>query len=223
MNAQEVAVQRLHKARMAFDVAGISYALLTSADSRDLVTQHTVELREGGFSILPRHDQHDDLIGRYTSDRVTVERGPAPARRGSSRQVSFNRAVDVPYATAMLDIAFEKMISDSVDATKVYARAVEEWAHLKREQWFVVATQLRNAYSHNGLWDFRSHVPLPATWRRYTITADMAGQPAAGYMSYFDGSQLASLMMLYVQGVTDYAGRDLRHSGGTSSNDQPLP
>ena len=52
---------------------------------------------------------------------------------------------------------------------------------------------------------------------------EMEGESVAGFISYFDGSQLVDLMLLYVQGVTDYAGRDPRHSGGTSSNDQPAP
>ncbi|WP_162435811.1 hypothetical protein [Pseudoxanthomonas koreensis] len=131
-----------------------------------------------------------------------------------ARSVSFNQAVHPEYASAMLGLVFEKMISDGVDATREYAREVGEWNDLKRRGWFAVAHHLRNAFSHNGRWHFERHAIVPAAWRGYRVDRELSGQPAAGFLSWFDGTQLLDCMLLYVQGVVDVGLQQVRGGGG---------
>lgn len=201
MEAQHRANTILQRSRAIFDVAGFGYALLTSPDSSHLVAQHAFELNERGLRITPRVAATD-------------------FEAGISRKVTVDQAVGDGAALAMLELVFQKMISDSADAVKTYARAIGEWDQLKKQDWFAFASHLRNAYSHNGLWHFEKQAILPVQWRRFHIDRGMQGQPAAGFIPFFDGTQLVSQMTLYVQGIVDYAQQHIQ-TGGISSNTQP--
>ena len=106
-------------------------------------------------------------------------------------------------ALALLELAFQKVLSDSVDIVKAYAREVDEWHQLKREHWFAFALHLRNAFSHNGKWHFESHAVLPVRWRNYSVVREMQGDPAQGFITHYHGTELMAQMMLYVSGRTD--------------------
>src|SRR5690606_37183317 len=100
---------------------------------------------------------------------------------------------------------FEKMISDSVDAARQYARSVGELELLHQEAWFALAVHLRNAFAHNGRWSFENkRSTFPVRWRRFTLEREMEGQVASGFLPIFDGIQLCAQMINYVSGVVDY-------------------
>lgn len=141
------------------------------------------------------------------------------ARRGISNTIRFQGVIPKGAAESMMGVVYEKMITDSVEATRMYARSVGELDVLIQEQWFAVAQHLRHAFSHGGKWTFRhGHPPLPATWNyKFTVTKDMNGSPARGFLPWMWGEMLCSQMTLYVSGIVDYRQQhippDLRTQG----------
>ncbi len=186
MDPRQLATAALRRAKDIFDVAGAGYALLTSEETRELVQLYDIELNHRGFQIRQRG-------------------APVEHQRGFRRTVSWNGAVGNEAASQLLEFVFQKMISDSVDAVRTYSKAIGEWNLLKKQDWFAVGHHLRNAYAHNGKWHFEEHAVLPVTYRYHTLTREMHGEPAAGFLPYLDGQQLVAQMTLYVSGNVDYA------------------
>lgn len=186
MSIRDTTLQRLKFAHDMFHCSAASYALLTSPVTGPALTQYKVVFHESGFQVLPLN-------------------GETP--RGISLTIRFGDAIKDGPAREMMDVVYEKMISDSVEATRTYARSKGELEALVNEEWFAVAQHLRNAFSHDGRWSFRRgrHPPLPSTWNhKFTVTRDMAGQPARGFLPWFWGTRLCAQMILYVSGAVDH-------------------
>jgi len=173
----------LELARQRFFIAGAAYALLTDKASQDVIVGYSFYLSEAGFQLIP----------------VGIER---PTE--TSRTITFGRRAAMDEALSLLELAFQKLISDSVEAVKSFAMSKGEWPDLKNEQWFIFAQHLRNAFSHNGRWKFRDRDVKPVRWKRYVIEPGMHGQPARDFITYFDGTALQAQMILYVTGIVDY-------------------
>ncbi|HDS1016332.1 hypothetical protein JAK62_00315 [Stenotrophomonas maltophilia] len=180
---QTTAHANLQHARTRFFVAGAAYALLTGSSSGKLILEHEIVFSEAGFF-------------------VNLKGAEKPA--GNARIVSFNRATEKDEAAALLQLAFQKVLSDSVDTVRAYARHIGEWESLKKEHWFAFAHHLRNAFSHNGRWHFERHAVVPVQWRRYSIDRSMQGESASAFLSHYDGTELMAQMILYVSGIVDY-------------------
>lgn len=180
---QYAARAALELAMNRFYVAGAAYALLTGNASGKMIVDYDIVLSETGFHALPRD-----------SDRPG----------GISRTITFNRPTAEDEALALLELAFQKVLSDAVEAVSSFARARNEWHDLKKEPWFAFARHLRNAYSHNGKWHFADGAPLPVTWRRHSIERSMQGTPVRGFISYYHGTELMAQMIHYVTGLVDF-------------------
>lgn len=186
MSPKDTALQRLYLARDMFHCSAASYALLTSPVTGQALTEYQVVFHESGFQVVPRE---------------------APNQHGLSLTIQFGDAIQDGAATAMMDVVYEKMICDSVEATRAYARWKGELEQLSQQEWFAVAQHLRNAFSHSGKWSFRRdrHPPLPATWNyKFTVVREMAGKSVRGFLPWFWGTRLCAQMILYVSGVVDY-------------------
>ncbi|MEC4337242.1 hypothetical protein [Stenotrophomonas pavanii] len=179
---RQTALSALQNARTRFFVAGAATALLIGSSSAAMIMDYDIVFSDQGFQ---------------------ANKKGAPRPMGSSRIISFNRATGEDGALALLELAFQKVLSDSVDIVKAYAREVDEWHQLKREHWFAFALHLRNAFSHNGKWHFESHAVLPVRWRNYSVVREMQGDPAQGFITHYHGTELMAQMMLYVSGRTD--------------------
>ena len=186
MSPKDTALRRLHVARDMFHCSAASYALLTSPVTGPTLTQYQVIFHESGFQVVPLD---------------------AAKPGGISLTIQFGGAITDGAATEMMHVVYEKMICDSVEATRAYARWKGELGDLLQQEWFAVAQHLRNAFSHSGKWSFPRdrHPPLPATWNyKFTVTREMAGKPARGFLPWFWGTRLCAQMILYVSGVVDY-------------------
>ena len=173
----------LENARNRFYVAGAAYGLLTSEASKDMIVDYEFSLGESGFEVRPRG---------------------LPSIQGISRTVHFNRSTAQDEAHSLLEAAFQKMISDSTDAVKSFAKERGEYDLIKKEPWFAFAQHLRNAFSHNGKWHFLPNAIFPAKLNRYVLERSMHGTPARGFITYLHGTDLQAQMTFYVTGVTDY-------------------
>lgn len=193
MDHRKRAQDKLKAAKGAFDVAGAAYALLTSSETRDSILDYNVELNESGFHVGPRG-------------------GPSPQRGGVRRIVQWNGPVGEAGARLMLELMFQKLIIDCVDTVKDYSKAINQWDLIKRQDWFAMGMNLRNAFAHGGNWHFEKHAVVPVTYRNRSLTRDMHGQSAIGFLSYFDGQQLTSQMSLYVDGIVDHAQQHIHAS-----------
>lgn len=180
---RQIALSALQNARTRFFVAGAATALLIDSSSATLITGYDIVFSDQGFQ--------------------PVKKGE-PRPMGSSRIISFNRATGKDEALALLELAFQKVLSDSVDIVKAYAKGVDEWHQLKREHWFAFALHLRNAFSHNGKWHFESHAVLPVYWRNYGVAREMQDSAAQGFITHYHGTELMAQMVLYVSGMVDY-------------------
>lgn len=179
---QHIARAALESARNRFFVAGAAYALLTGEASKHQIVDYEFSLSEAGFQVRPQGSE-----------------GP----RGSSRTISFRRAASEDEALALLEAAFEKLITDSTDAVKSFARSNGQWDVLKKQDWFAFASHLRNAFSHNRRWHFEKHAIVPARWKSYEVHRGMQGTSVRNFISYLDGTDLQGQMILYVTGVVD--------------------
>jgi len=172
----------LENARNRFFVAGAAYALLTEEATRHLIVDYEFSVSDAGFQVRPHGSE---------------------ATQGTSRTVSFRRAAAKDEAHSLLEAAFQKLITDSVDAVMLFARQKGDWHILKKEPWFAFARNLRNAYSHNGRWRFEKHAIVPVRWKRYEIDRSMDGHAVRDFISYLDGTDLQGQMILYVTGIVD--------------------
>lgn len=186
MTIRDATLQRLEFARNTFYCSAASYALLTSPVTGPVLKDRKLIFRESGFEVLPTGET------------------AAPPRLGLT--IRFADAISEGPARAMMEVVYQKMISDSVEATRAYARSRGELNLLIQEEWFAVAQHLRNAFSHGGKWSFRrGHPPLPAMWNyKFTVIRDMAGRPALGFLPWFWGTRLCGQMDSYVRGIVDF-------------------
>lgn len=180
---------RLSSAQAAFDFSLGAYALLTSDEYGDLVTQYRVRLWDDGELEVYRTGQ---------------ERPQGP---GYSRVTVFNRRMPREVALEVVHAAYSQMIVECYDATKAFAKAKgrHEWDVLKRQPWFAFAGHLRNAFAHDGLFVFNDSSIFPATFRRFLIEPKVQGQPVKGFLRWLHGQQLCAQMTLYVEGRVDAA------------------
>lgn len=179
---EHIARAVLENARSRFYVAGAAYALLTEEATRHLIVDYDFSLSEAGFHVRPH--------GSETT-------------QGISRTVSFRRATAKDEAHSLLEAAFQKLITDSVDVVASFARQNGDWHILKKQPWFAFARHLRNAYSHNGRWHFEDHAIVPVRWKRYEIDRPMQDHAVRDFISYLDGTDLHAQMVFYVTGLVD--------------------
>lgn len=191
---EHLARSALELARQRFFVAGAAFALLTDTASQDVIVGYSFYLSEAGFQML----------------RKGMERP-----NGNSRTITFGRRAAEDEARSLLELAFQKLISDSVEAVKAFASHKGEWPALQNEQWFRFAIHLRNAFSHNGHWDLRNPRVLPVKWKRYVIESGMHGQSARDFITLYDGTELQAQMILYVTGVVDVRQQHVPRSPST--------
>lgn len=178
------AMERLLIARDAFHYSAAGYALLTSPETGPEIARHRIHITESGFTIT-----QDDA-------------SPGPA--GNGYRIRFNAAVQAGLARSTMDAAYARMLSESVAATGDYATAKNEFTQLRDQDWFAFAMHLRNAFSHNNIWNFGKRSKLPVRWRNFTIDAAMAGLPLNDFLPWYHGLQLCAQMILYVEGIVDY-------------------
>lgn len=184
---------RLTSAQAAFDFSLGAYALLTSDEYGDVITQYRVRL-------------WDD--GELEAYRTEQERPQGP---GYSRVTVFNRRISKDVALEVVHAAYSQMIVECYDATKAFAKGKgrHEWDVLKCEPWFAFAGHLRNAFAHDGLFVFKNRSIFPATFGRFFIGPKHRGQPVKGFLPWLYGQQLCAQMTLYVEGRVDTAQRRL--------------
>lgn len=169
---------KLH--RDAFDIAVAGYSLLTSQATQDVVTQFCYELSESGIALLPREGRD------------------APAR-SITRNVTFDAAPSVSAAMAMVDVVYKRMIVASYEATNRYARETSQHEPLWAIPWFKIARALRNAYSHDGCWNLQKEKGLPWVLNSIRIESWHDKQPVRQTVTWFQGTQLCSRMINFVQ------------------------
>lgn len=181
--ARERALGQLNLVRETFYYAAVAYAALRSGELAGFLSQYELAVHEKGVEAVKDGER----------------------RAGISYRISFDALGGQLEANSLIEKMFEKMISDSVDSTRQYARTVNEIELLHREDWFAMAVHLRNAFSHNGKWSFdNKKYTFPVKWRRFTLERELEGQSASGFLPIYDGMQLCAQMINYVSGVVDY-------------------
>ena len=180
------ALEQLVDAREAFDFSLGAYALLMSERIGSALTDVSIQLNEDG------------------SHRVITRESPPTEHEGISRTTSFLTPAPIRAAKAVVEAAFSRMITKSVDALFSYIKAEKTWDEVKREPWIAFANHLRNAYAHDGRFKFNNNAIFPASFRRFEITKDLHGTTVDGFLPWFHGQQLCATMELYVDGRIDH-------------------
>lgn len=169
---------KLH--RDAFDIAVAGYSLLTSPATQDFVMRFRYELSESGIALLPREGR-DAPVG------------------GVTRNVMFNAAPSVSAAMEMVGVVYKRMIVASYQATNRYAIETHQHKALWASTWFKIARALRHAYSHDGCWKLEKEKGLPWVLNSIRIENWHDEQPVGQTVTMFQGTQLCSRMINFVQ------------------------
>jgi predicted DNA-binding protein (MmcQ/YjbR family) len=174
---QQAFIQRLNAAREAFWFSLAAYALLTQDPARSAIS---------GFSV--KVDDHDFRVIRRESEELT------PGRH--SYRVNFIEDVSEPAAREVVHKAFEKMITDSFELVRAYAKSHDLEKEMRGQSWYRFARIYRNALSHDKTWPLDNKDPV--RWRNLIVNIDMEGQPVRGFLSWMKGLQLGAEMTNFV-------------------------